>query len=70
MFGEEDILSNRAYTTTVVCKSNYGDVFCIKNAEFFRKLKTNNESWKLIVLTAMAKEKAIYGRIKKIQMIV
>jgi hypothetical protein len=70
MFGEEDILSNRNYTTTVSCKSNTGDVFCIKNNEFFRKLKTNSESWKIIVLMAMAKERAIYTRVKKIQKIV
>ena len=66
MFGEEDILSNRNYSTTVVCKSSIGDVFCIKNAEFYRKLKINIESWKIIVLNAMAKERAIYLRMNKI----
>ncbi len=63
MFGDEDVLANRNYTTTVACKSNTGDVFCIKNTEFFRKLKSNNDSWKIIVMTAMAKEKAIFSRV-------
>ena len=70
MFGEEDVLSHRNYTTTVKCVSNSGDVFCIKNDEFFRKLKTNQQSWKIIVLMAMAKEKAIHHRIKTIQGII
>jgi hypothetical protein len=41
MFGEEDILSNRFYTTSVACKSEIGSLFCIKDTEFFRKLKPN-----------------------------
>ena len=66
MFGEEDVYSERTYTTSVTCKSNVGDVFCIKNTEFFRKLKPNHDSWKIIVLMAMAKEKAVMERVKKI----
>lgn len=69
MFGEEDVLSNRNYTTTVTCVSKVGDVFCIKNNEFFRKLRANTESWKIIVLMAMAKEKAMFDRVKQIQRI-
>lgn len=56
MFGEEDILSQRNYTTTVTCKSDRGDVFCIKDDEFFRKIKVNIDSWKIIIIMAMAKE--------------
>lgn len=64
MFGEEDVLAERNYSSTVVCKSNTAEAYCIKNAEFFRKMKANNESWKIIVFMSMAKEKAIYRRIK------
>jgi hypothetical protein len=60
MFGEDDVLAERNYTATVVCKSNIGDVFCIKNTEFFRKLKPNTECWKIIVYMAMDKEKAVH----------
>ena len=63
MFGDEDVLADRPSSTSVFCKSNSGDVFCIKNTEFFRKLKSNAESWKIIVLTAMAKERAIFTRV-------
>ena len=48
MFGEEDVLKNRNYECSVTCKSNLGEIFCIKNIEFNRKLKTNNDSWKII----------------------
>lgn len=56
MFGEEDALRNRNYTCSVACKSNFGEVFCIKSAEFNRKLKVNNESWKIIIDIGQKKE--------------
>ena len=70
MFGEEDVFSNRNYTTTVTCRSNNGEVFCIKNSEFFKKFKQNIDSWKIIVVMAMAKEKAIFERVKKIHKLI
>ncbi len=70
MFGEEDVLAERPYQTTVTCKSNTAECFVIKHDEFFRKLKTNTESWKMIIMLSMEKEKAFFKRVAKIRQIV
>jgi hypothetical protein len=49
MFGEDDVIFERNYTTSIICRSNLGQVFAIKVQEFFRKLKANDECWKIIV---------------------
>eukprot|EP00347_Sterkiella_histriomuscorum_P024025 403332565 len=67
LLGEEDIIAQRNYSTTVTCKSNVGEVYCIKSQEFVKKIKVNPESWKIVILMSMAKEKAIFERIKKIK---
>lgn len=56
LLGEEDVLShNRPYTTSLTCKSNHAELFCIKADEFLRKMKSNSESWKTVILMALAK---------------
>lgn len=49
IFGEEDVLSERNYTKTVVSKSDKGLLYCMKAAEFYRRLKANDECWKIIL---------------------
>lgn len=66
MFGEDDIVAERNYTSAVFCRSNQGFVFCIKTIEFFRKLRPNDECWKIILSQARTKEKSIYRRMKKL----
>ncbi|CDW72825.1 UNKNOWN [Stylonychia lemnae] len=70
LLGEEDVISQRHYTTSVTCKSNFGEVYCIKNTDFIKKLKANSESWKIVLLMSMAKEKAIFDRVKKIKKLI
>ena len=48
MFGEEDVLNERAYTKTLVCRSSNGIAYSMKAAEFIKKLKPNDECWKII----------------------
>lgn len=67
MLGEEDVIKSSAYTTTVTCKSNMGEVFCMKTTEFQKRMKNNPDSWKIIILMAMGKENAIFHRIKQIK---
>ncbi len=70
LFGEEDVISQRHYSTTVVCKSKVAEVFAIKSDEFTKKFKSNIESWGIILLMTMAKEKAIYERVKKLKQLI
>lgn len=50
-----------------MCKSKVGEVFAIKADEFIKKFKSNTDSWGVIVLMSMAKERAIFARVKKIK---
>jgi hypothetical protein len=66
MFGDDDVVQERPYTSTVVCRSNQGTVFCIKSHEFFRKLRSNEECWKIILNQVRNKEKQIGRRMNKL----
>ena len=48
LFGEEDVIAEREFTTTVTCKSNTGKVYRMRIAEFFRRIKGNDACWKII----------------------
>ena len=61
------MISQRTYTTSVSCKSNIGEVYCIKSDEFFRKFKGNVESWKVLGLMALVKEKVITEKVKRVR---
>lgn len=39
----------------------------MKSDEFFRRFKNSFESWKIIILMAVAKERAIIERVTKIK---
>ena len=45
MFGEEDVVNNRNYTTTVRCISTSAVIYCIKAEEFLLKLSKEDNSW-------------------------
>ena len=56
-FGEEDVMAERNYTSSVRCISKTAEVFCMKFDEFMRKFKGNKESWKIFQENAMEKER-------------
>jgi len=53
MVGEEDVLGQRAYSTTVKCHSEHGVLYSIKSSEFHRLIKANLESWSVLLKQAM-----------------
>lgn len=57
--GEEDVLGERNYTNTVTCISNTAQCYAMRMSEFIKKLKGNEESWKVIKANVKAKEKDI-----------
>ena len=66
MFGEDDLIHEREYTTTVICRSNVGQVFAIKASEFLRRLKSNEECWKVILQQVQLKDQMMKNRLSKI----
>ena len=63
IFGEDDLIANRPNSYSIFCKSSAGIAFRMKSDEFYTMMKSNPESWKIIVIMAMAKEKAINRRV-------
>jgi len=56
MFGEDDLIHERPYSSTIICRSNVGQVFAIKSNEFFRRLRANEECWKIILQQVKLKD--------------
>jgi len=67
MFGEDDVIHERPHSQTVICRSNQGVVFCMKTLEFFRKLKANEECWKIILHQVYQKDLQMHHRMSKIE---
>ena len=64
MFGEEDVINERFYTTTVICSSSTGVLYCIKADEFLAKFKSSSRTWKALVDRIIEKDKEIKEKIK------
>lgn len=69
MFGEDDIVHSRPFTSSIICRSHQGTVFCIKSSEFFRKLRANDECWKIIISQVRNKDKQIGRRMNKLDLV-
>jgi len=60
--GQEDVMSNRPYTTTVKCVSGKGVVYCIKAEEFNIRLGKDEKAWGM--LTNITKQQDRVTRLK------
>lgn len=56
MFGEEDVINGRCYTTTVRCSSMSAIVYSIKAKEFIHKLYKDEKTFKQINEMVIAKD--------------
>lgn len=45
IFGHEDVVNMRNYTTTVKCLSNEAALFVCKADEFYHKVNTDEKAW-------------------------
>ena len=48
VFGQEDAMNDRNYTTTVKCISNRASIFYCKSAEFYNIIKRDDKSWDVL----------------------
>jgi hypothetical protein len=64
MFGDEDIINNRHYTTTVRCLSTNANLYCIKAEEFINKFGKDDKTWKMVVDRAYRRDVATKTKIK------
>lgn len=64
MFGDEDIINNRNYTTTVRCLSTNASLYCIKADEFINKFGKDEKTWKMVVDRACKRDANTKSKIK------
>ncbi|CDW81071.1 UNKNOWN [Stylonychia lemnae] len=69
MFGEDDVVHERPYSQTIICRSNTGLTFAMRANEFFRKLKSNEECWKIILNQVLQKDNQMRSRMLKIDQV-
>ena len=64
MFGDEDIINNRHYTTTVRCLSTTASLYCIKAEEFISRFGKDDRTWTMVVERAYKRDQATKTKIK------
>lgn len=47
IFGDEDILAERPYTSTIICRSNNGVVIQMNGPELLKKMRANDDCWRI-----------------------
>jgi hypothetical protein len=65
MIGEEDIINNRNYTTTVRCLSTNATLLFIKAEEFIMKFGKDEKTWKMIINRVYSKDLNTRSKIKQ-----
>ena len=56
LFGEEDAISNRNYTSTVRCISSTGVVLRVKKQDFIQKFGKFDQTWNVIIDRVQSKD--------------
>jgi hypothetical protein len=51
----------------VVCKSREGEVYEIEGKELIRRIRMNEESYRVLLMMSISKEKAIEQKIERIR---
>ena len=69
MFGDDDLVFERPHSSTLICRSNIGIVYCMRASEFFKKLRGNDDCWKAILRQVKSKEKETVARMRKLNQI-
>lgn len=63
-FGEEDVLNDRNYTTTVRCLSNEAYLYCVKAEEFTHRMSRDDKTWKMLHKLNLDKDDFTIGKIQ------
>lgn len=58
MFGHEDVLNSRNYTTTIKCISNDAKVFCVKAEEFTHRMSRDDVTWAMLRNISSSKDQS------------
>ena len=64
IFGNEDVLYGRNYTTSVRCLSSDAQVYCIRAEEFNHRFSRDDTTWKMLLSHTSFKDSATVRKIK------
>lgn len=64
MFGQEDVINQREYSTTVRCLSSEASVFSISADKFIEKLSRDEKTWKMLISHSFNKDMNTRKQIK------
>lgn len=48
MFGHEDVIRGRPYSSTVHCVTTEGSLYCIRASEFLHKMGKDERTWNIL----------------------
>ena len=66
IFGDDDIFFNRPYSSTVICRSNTGIVIQMNGPELLKKMRGNEDCWKIFLSYIQQKESVKRKRLNKL----
>lgn len=66
IFGDDDIFFNRPYSSTVICRSNTGVVIQINGPELLKKMRGNEDCWRIFLQYIQNKENVKRQRLNKL----
>lgn len=64
IFGHDDVMNNRFYSTSVQCLSSEGSLYCIKAAEFYSKMSKDERTWNILSEIGEAQDKFMVQKVK------
>jgi hypothetical protein len=64
VIGQEDVINQRNYTTSVKCLTNEASVYVIEGAKFIDKLGRDEKTWKWIVKQSLNKDLSTKKQVK------
>ena len=62
IFGNDDLILGRNYTTTLKCLENDSEAFVMTREDFLRLFKSSEDAWELMFEHAVDREKQIVAR--------
>ncbi len=66
MFGDDDIFFDRPYNSTIICRSTVGVVIQMNGPELLKKMRGNEECWKIFQSYIQNKEMLKRQRLNKL----
>lgn len=69
-FGEQDIFTERKFqSSSLTCTSSEGEIYCLKIEEFHKRFKSDTDTYKTLLLSALNKEVTIIEKTNEAKML-